>query len=288
MGSHVTLSLSKGRRRSGMPGEGRRQRLRALLATAGVAGGALDAFEAAFVHESAVRERLAAHSNERLEFLGDAVLGLSVARSLFERYPNAREGELALRKSSLVSDAALAATAERLGFGALLVLGAGLANLPPARRRSALADAFEAFLAVLLRECGWAAVDAFVMREHVTERERLGGPLDDPKTILQEWSQRRFASVPAYADRFEGPPHERTFFAEVAVHDVRATGSGASKKEAQRAAAASALALLAERFDDVAPRALSRAAAAGAGATEKRPRKRRAKAPRAGAAERLA
>ncbi len=248
-----------------MAGEARRARLRALLARAGVTRPGtrvLDAFDRAFVHESAVREGLATASNERLEFLGDAVLGVAVARSLFERYPDATEGELALRKSSLVSDAALAATADRLGFDALLRLGAGLANLPPARRRSALADAFEAFLAVLQRECGWVALEGFVMREHVAERERiLGATIDDPKTVLQEWSQRRFASVPAYEDRFEGPDHERTFFSSVRVADVSATGMGPSKKEAQRAAAAAALADLAQRYDDVAPRALSQAVA---------------------------
>ncbi len=239
--------------------------MRALLAVAGVPRAAtapnalVDAFDAAFVHESAARERLAPRSNERLEFLGDAILGFVVARSLCERYPDATEGELALRKSSLVSDTALAATAERLGFDPLLLLGAGLANLPFARHRSALADAFEAFLAVLHRECGLERVEAFVMREHVAERERLGGAIDDPKTMLQEWSQRRFATVPAYEERFEGPDHERTFFADVLVADVRASGSGPSKKEAQRAAAAAALALLGERYDDVAPRALSAA-----------------------------
>jgi len=276
-------------------GEARRQRMRALLATAGAPESARAAFEAAFVHESAVKERLAPSSNERLEFLGDAVLGFSVARSLFERYPDAPEGELALRKSSLVSDAALATTAERLGFEPLLVLGAGLANLPAARRRSALADAFEAFLAVLYRECGQAAVDAFVSREHVSAREGLGGTIDDPKTILQEWSQRRLASLPAYSNRFEGPDHDRTFHAEVAVGDVRAGGSGRSKKDAERAAAAAALATLAERFDDVAPRTLSRArpaagaaaaaAEAGAARTKKPARKRVRKPSRAPAAK---
>jgi ribonuclease-3 len=268
-------------------GEARRQRLRALLAAAGAADAPIERFEGAFVHESAVEERLAGRSNERLEFLGDAVLGFCVARSLFERYPAATEGELALRKSSLVSDAALAATAERLGFEALIVLGAGLANMPPARRRSALADAFEAFLATLQRECGWPVVEAFVMDEHVAPRERLGGTIDDPKTILQEWSQRHSRTLPTYVDRHEGPDHERTFFAEVAVADVRATGSGASKKEAQRAAAASALATLAERFADAAPRALSaeKPAKPAGSAPKKRQRKRPAKSSRASAAK---
>ncbi len=241
-----------------MAGESRRQRLRALLALAGAAQAKPAAFEAAFVHESAVREELAERSNERLEFLGDAVLGLVVARSLCERYPEADEGELALRKSALVADAALAATAERLGFGGLLVLGAGLAKLPPPRRRSALSDAFEAFLAALFEQCGLDVVAEFVLREHVREHESRGGVIDDPKTVLQEWSQRRFGSVPLYRERFEGPDHERTFYAEVTVAgDVRAEGSGPSKKLAQRAAAARVLEVLGERFDDVAPRALS-------------------------------
>jgi len=251
-------------------GESRRQRLRALLTRAGAAHATLPAFEAAFVHESAVREKLAERSNERLEFLGDAVLGLVVARSLWERYPAAAEGELALRKSALVADSALAATAERLGFGDVLLLGAGLAKLPPARRRSALADAFEAFLAVLFEQCGLDAVADFVLREHVGEFERQGGDIDDPKTVLQEWTQRRFGSVPQYRERFEGPDHERTFHAEVTVAgDIRGEGSGPSKKLAQRAAAARVLEVLGERFDDVAPRALSAPVAAAA-----RPRRR--------------
>ncbi len=241
-----------------MAGESRRQRLRALLALAGAEQAKPAAFEAAFVHESAVREQLAERSNERLEFLGDAVLGLVVARSLCERYPDADEGELALRKSALVADAALAATADRLGFGGLLVLGAGLAKLPPARRRSALSDAFEAFLAALFEQCGLETVADFVLREHVREHESRGGGIDDPKTVLQEWTQRRFGAVPQYRERFEGPDHERTFYAEVIVAgDVRAEGSGPSKKLAQRAAAARVLEVLGERFDDVAPRALS-------------------------------
>lgn len=244
-----------------MAGEARRQRLRALLILAGAPKADPDAFDHAFVHESAVKERLAERSNERLEFFGDAVLGFVVARSLFERYPAAAEGELALRKSALVADSALADTADRLDFGPLLVLGAGLARLPPARRRSALADAFEAFVATLYRACGMEVAAGFIMREHVLAWEGRAEPVDDPKTLLQEWSQKHFARVPEYVDRFEGPDHERTFFAEVSVDDsVRAAGSGASKKAAQRAAAALALASLAERYDDVTPRVFSKVA----------------------------
>jgi ribonuclease-3 len=239
-------------------GEARRQRLRALLGLAGAANADPGAFELAFVHESAVRERLAERSSERLEFFGDAVLGFIVARSLYERYPGAAEGELALRKSALVADSALAETADRLGFGPLLLLGAGLAKLPPLRRRSALADAFEAFIAALYAARGLEVAAAFVIREHVLPAELRAAPVDDPKTLLQEWTQKHFGDVPHYVDRFEGPAHERTFFTEVDIDgSVRAAGSGASKKAAQRAAAAQALELLAERYDDVRPREFS-------------------------------
>jgi ribonuclease-3 len=247
-----------------VPGEARRRRLRALLARAGAAGADPKAFEAAFVHQSAVRERLAEQSNQRLEFVGDAILGYLVARSLFERYPDAEEGELALRKSSLVADVTLAATAERLGFEGLLLFGHGTASMPPARRRSALADAFEAFLALLHFICGEATAAQFVARELVAEREKLGPAREDPKTVLQEWTQRRSGSIPSYTIRYEGPDHERTFFAQVSVPgEVDAEGSGPSKKTAERAAAAQALAALGERYDDVGPRALSPARTPG-------------------------
>ncbi len=246
-----------------MAGEARRRKLRALLTRAGVPHADPGAFEDAFVHESAVKERLAPRSNERLEFLGDAILGNVVAASLFERYPDAAEGELALRKSSLVSDFSIADTAERLGFDALLVLGAGHANEASSRRRSALADAFEAFVAALDRACGRDAVAAFIAREHVAPREGRREPLDDPKTVLQEWMQKHHGARPQYVERFEGPDHERMFFAEVTVPEVVcAQGSGPSKKAAQRAAAAAALAQLAPRYDDLGPRVLSRAVAA--------------------------
>jgi ribonuclease-3 len=235
--------------------------LRALLALAGAPPGRARAFEPAFVHESAVKERLAERSNERLEFLGDAVLGCVAARYLYERYPAAPEGELALRKSSLVSDAALASSAERLEFDALLVLGRGLAKLPAARRRSVLADAFEAFVAVLYLACGFEIAEGFVTREHIAEVERIGASLDDPKTLLQEWAQKRYATLPSYADRFEGPDHDRTFVAQVSVNgEALASGAGPSKKAAQRAAAAAALETLRSRYDDVQGHVLSQPA----------------------------
>jgi ribonuclease-3 len=215
------------------------------------------------VHDSAAKEAAegagpAIVSNQRLEFLGDALLGFVVARYLFDRYPEASEGELTLRKASLVRDAALAQTAERLGFGPLLVLGKGLAG-KGGPTRSMLADAFEAFVACLGRAAGADVAAEFVRREHVEPLEAAAEPVDDPKTALQEYSQRRWTAAPRYHDRFEGPPHERRFIAEVEVEGERlAAGEGPSKKEAQRAAAARALAVLSERHGDVEARKLSR------------------------------
>jgi len=230
--------------------------MRALLRRVAIRGVDAAALETAFVHPSAVHEGRAAASYERLEFLGDAILGLIVARWLYKRYPDASEGELSLRKSSLVSDLALAATAERLEFSELVVAGAGLGTVQ--RRTSLLADAFEAFIAALYLEAGFEKVAAFVVREHLSEHEKSLETLHDPKTILQEWSQRRYAAVPSYRERFEGPAHARTFHVDVSVNgETLAGGSGPSKKAAQRVAAASALEVLRERFEDLAPRELS-------------------------------
>ena len=234
-----------------MPGQHRRAQLRALLRRVGLAK--LDAalVEQAFVHESAVREGAAEVSNERLEFLGDAVLGVATARWLFERYPQAREGELALRKASLVSDVALAATAARLGFGPLLVVGRGLAKAPAYPQPSLLADAFEAFVACVFLKASLDAAAGFVIAHHLVLHEAENPSLVDAKTALQEFAQARFGAPPRYTERASGPPHAREFVAEAFVDgEALGSGKGPSKKEAQRAAAASALGVLEQRFGD--------------------------------------
>ncbi len=239
-----------------MSGENRRRRLRALLRRASVSGVELAAFEQAFVHPSAIHEGRATASYERLEFLGDAILGAVVARWLFERYPDASEGELSLRKASLISDLALAESAQRLEFGELIVSGGGLGEA--ARRVSVLADAFEAFIGALYLQVGLEKVTTFIERRHLSEREKEAAALVDPKSALQEWTQRRYGEIPRYRERFEGPPHQRVFVAEVSIDgELIAAGSGTSKKSAQRDAAANALEQLRERYDDVTPRALS-------------------------------
>jgi ribonuclease-3 len=218
--------------------------LRALLKRCGV--GHIDpaALEPAFIHESAARES-AGNSNERLEFFGDAILGLSAARYVFARYPGAAEGELTRRKHALVSDEMCAQTARRLQFGELVVLGHGMQAGGGAQNTSILADAFEAFVAALYLATDMPTAMAFVEREHLALVERVDMAEADAKTALQEFAQARRGPMPMYFERAEGPAHDRRFTSQVRIGDeVLGEGIGASKKAAQLSAAAMALAAL--------------------------------------------
>lgn len=228
-----------------MPGEARRRRLRALLQLAKVADPDLDAMEAAFVHESAAKES-GNPSNERMEFLGDSVLGMVVAHWLFAQFPDDREGVLAKRKAAIVSDNALAVTARRLGFPDLVSLGAGERASGGAHRISILADALEAFIAALYLRYGLETAEGFVRREHIAHTDHSSDAIGDAKTMLQELVQQRFACTPEYSEQGEGPPHMPRFTSVVSVKgDVLGTGTGLSKKAAQQEAAAAALRVLA-------------------------------------------
>lgn len=231
-----------------MAGEQRRRRLRALLDLAEVPDGSAEIFERAFVHESAAREQQIV-SNERLEFLGDAVLGLAVARWLYATYPDEQEGTLAKRKAAIVSDSANARTARRLGFGELVMLGAGERAHGGRERASILADAFEAFVAALFLEHGFAAAQRFVERQHIANVDHEHAAVADAKTQLQELTQAHVGCMPVYREQGEGPPHQRTFTSTVTVNgEALGTGTGPSKKAAQQSAAATALHILQERF----------------------------------------
>ena len=208
---------------------------------------ALNAVDPAFVHDSGSREG-AGPSNERLEFLGDGVLGFVVGRWLYERFPDASEGELHRRRAAFVNTEALATTARRLGFGNLLILGAGERKTGGSERTSILADAFEAFIAALFRAKGLDVVSKFIEREHLAKLERHV-TLVDPKTELQELVQAQTACVPVYLETADGKPHERVFTSHVSVAgEVVGVGSGPSKKAAQQNAAQQALATLRKRF----------------------------------------
>ncbi|MBV8150108.1 MAG: ribonuclease III [Candidatus Eremiobacteraeota bacterium] len=231
-----------------MAGEGHRRRLRAMLRRTGLGKLASASIERAFVHDSAVLHERSVDpnaSNERLEFLGDAVLSLATARWLYIRYPQDREGELTRRRAALVNDQALALTAKRLEFPDLMILSPGESAAGGAERASILAGAFEAFLGAVYLGGGIDVAAAFVEREHLARIEHAEMASADPKTALQEFTQARLGTVPAYAEASSGPAHRRVFTSIVRVGGaVVGEGIGPSKKAAQRAAAENALNVL--------------------------------------------
>lgn len=225
-----------------MSGEAHRRRLRALLRLAGVrSGGDLEIVERAFVHESHAKER-GGLSNERMEFLGDSVLGFITASWLFERFTDEPEGKLTLRKAAIVNDPRLAQTARRLGFSDLVQMGTGMRNAGGADNTSILADAFEAFVAALYLSYGYERARKFVLAEHVESLDHESGTLLDSKTRLQHFTQEHLSATPVYREVSKGTPQQPAFTSRVTIKGkTLGTGSGPSKKAAQQAAAEAAL-----------------------------------------------
>ncbi len=231
-----------------MAGEKRRARLRALLKTAGVPELDTALVEPAFVHGSAAREQGVA-SNQRLEFFGDAILGFVASRWLMRAYPGATEGQLSRRKANVVSGAACAESARRLGFAELVVLGHGMTQNGGAENASILSDAFEAFIAALYAATDFETVARFVENEHVAAADKRDVGDGDAKTLLQEFSAATVRETPLYFDRAEGPPSDRRFTSQVRIGDeILGEGIGASKKAAQSSAASMALNALRQRY----------------------------------------
>lgn len=198
-------------------------------------------------HRSWCAENPGTSSNERLEFLGDAVLGLVVTVHLFRTYPTMPEGELAKVRASVVNSAALAEIATSLEVGESLLLGKGEAQSGGREKPSILADAAEALIGAIYLDRGWEAAERLVM-DLLGERIELGaaGPGGhDYKTRLQELCARVFDQLPVYSVRDEGPDHAKEFEAVVRVMGAaHGTGRGRSKKQAEQAAAREAWELL--------------------------------------------
>ncbi len=183
-------------------------------------------------------------SNERLEFLGDAVVDLAVADLIVTHYPELNEGSGSLVRSRVVNEAALARAARRLDLAHYLRVGRGVQKEGGTERPSLLADAFEAVVAAVYLERGFDAAKHFVQvsleRDVARAAQRPGDA--DPKTRLRQWAEARGRGVPHYEVSAEGPAHEVNFHATVRVGGVvLASGHGRSKKSAEAAAAAAAL-----------------------------------------------
>lgn len=194
-------------------------------------------FRAALTHRSAPGP-----NNERLEFLGDAVVNLVVARHLYQRFPAATEGDLSRLRAHVVSAEPLAEVAGALRLGEALQLGSGELKSGGARRRSTLADAFEALCGALFLDAGLEASSAMVTRLLAARIAALPSPeaLKDPKTRLQEYLQSRSLGLPVYTvERIEGEPHEQTFEVGCAVSalGLAARGRGTSRRKAEQEAA---------------------------------------------------
>jgi ribonuclease-3 len=205
----------------------------------------------ALTHRSAPRGgrggglRRGAGSNERLEFIGDRVLGLVMAEWLLERFPDEQEGELGPRHARLVSRTVLAPIADALGLGAALSLAPDAQRAGVAALDNVRADALEALLGALFLDAGLDPVRRLVRAAWSDALTQHALPPKDPKTGLQEWLLARGAGLPAYeVTAREGPSHAPRFVVEVAALGVAGRGEAGSKRVAERDAAADLLARL--------------------------------------------
>lgn len=212
-----------------------RESLHCLLGELGLPLGAL---RVALVHSSRASEE-GLESNERLEFLGDAVLGLTVADILYRSFPDRDEGELSRIRGVAVSRPVLAELAQRLSLGDHLLLGKGEEESGGRNRPSILAAALEAVFGVVFLELGYAEALALTKRLLGPQIQRLAEERSrDYKTLLQELGQQRFGTPPSYETvKSEGPAHEPVFTVAAELGGVKVLGRGRSKKEAEGAAA---------------------------------------------------
>jgi len=201
----------------------------------------------ALAHRSWCAEHPGQRSNERLEFLGDAVLGMLIAGMVFQRYDDFPEGKLSDLRKGVVNADSLADVARQIGLGPFVLLGRGETAAGGRHKTSILADAMEAIIGAVYVDGGIDPARALVERE-------FGGPLDsimarlgtlDHKTVLQELVVRRFRDAPAYQVSESGPDHSKHFVAIVYL-DAKPYGSGTgrTKKAAEQAAAAETVAML--------------------------------------------
>ena len=205
--------------------------------------------ELALTHRSYAYENGGLPTNERLEFLGDSVLGLVVTETLYVRHPDLPEGQLAKLRASVVNMRALAGVARSFsgGLGAHVLLGRGEESTGGRDKPSILADTLEALLGAVYVASGMTAADELIHRlfDPLLDEAAGRGAALDWKTSLQELAAERGLGIPAYTVEEEGPDHAKQFTARV-VFQGRSWGSGAgsSKKEAEQRAAADAFAAL--------------------------------------------
>jgi len=200
--------------------------------------------DCALTHISALKgARNRAGSYQRLEFLGDHVLGLVISDALFRSFPKADEGELSRRLADLVRKETCADIARTIELGAAILLGSSEANAGGRKRPAILADVCEALIGAVYLDGGYPAAEALIERLWQARMQATAQPLRDPKTVLQEWAQGRGLPTPVYREVARtGPDHDPEFRVAVQVPNLApAEGSGRSKRGAEQAAAAAML-----------------------------------------------
>lgn len=208
-----------------------------------------DLLRLALTHPSIAHEQdSSTPHNQRLEFLGDAILGAVLSQRLYEKFPEADEGQLTKSRAKLVNARSLAAHGRAIGLGAYLNLSRGEENTGGRARPSILADAFEALLGAIFLDGGFATAREFILREFSADFVEITVPegIENPKGELQEWLQAKSPDAPVYQlISAAGPDHDRNFICAV-LHDGKelAQGTGKSKKAAESDAALAALKLL--------------------------------------------
>ncbi len=218
-----------------------------LAVRLGIPAGAEELIGLALTHPSRRHQSGAHEDNERLEFLGDALLGAVVSAALYHADPSASEGDLSERRASIVSRIGLADVAQRMRLDDALLLGEGEAQRGGAQRPAALAAALEAIIGAVYLSHGYQAAERFVLthlaQEIATPRASIGKGI---KTMLQEWTQAKNGSLPRYdIIATSGPEHERVYECAVRIDGSEiARGSGPSRRAAEAAAAEAAIDLL--------------------------------------------
>jgi len=215
----------------------------------------LDLLGQALVHSSYLHEHrdAAAGHNERLEFLGDAVVNLAISEALYVRHPTDDEGMLSARRAVIVSTSGLARLAGRIGLGEYLLLGEGESQRGGRLRPSLLTSSFEALAGAIYLDLGYPATRAWLVELAAPEiaLDIPAGSLKSPKSRLQEYTQQRSGGRPTYhlVDA-SGPDHEKQFRIEVSVEGtVVGVGDGPSRRLAETAAAAQALEMIRRERD---------------------------------------
>ncbi len=220
-----------------------------------VTGGEIDLalLRRALTHRSYAYESGGLPHNERLEFLGDSVLGLVVTDTLYSTHPDLAEGQLAKLRAAVVNMRALADVARTIGLGDFLFLGRGEETTGGRDKDSILADTMEAVIGAAYLSAGLAPAAAFVhhlLDPLISESARMGAGLDW-KTSLQELCSQHTLGTPEYRVADDGPEHAKTFFAEVLIGgEALGTGTGRTKKDAEQQAAAQAWEAIGSRMAD--------------------------------------